>query len=143
MPMGRLLFFAALAGLVVSAAGVVWLAIRHMPGMTPLDLFLIAHPAVKLTVLMNLLILALTAAVIFTRHGTLLLILGLLSAALGVIGGLIGWHAMRVGLYNVDPIPFAVTAPSHAEALAALALGFLGAAIALGARRPAPVPTSR
>lgn len=133
----RLLFVAALAGFVASITGVAWLAVRYMPGITPLDLFLIAHPAVKLTVLMNLLIVAVTAAVIFTRHATLLLILGLLSAAMGMIGALIGWHTIRYSLVNIDPVPFAVTAPSHAEALAALALGFLGAAIAFGARRPA------
>lgn len=134
----------AVMGFIASTGACAWLLATymtpHVPGFSPVQLFLyadiIAKLMMSLIVLLLLPILGLGIAALATGRGQFavpLSILALASMAFGLLGTLWTVTMIQQGVAAVGPVSFEVTAPGYAEATLSSALGFFGAVLALGA----------
>ena len=141
--MQRLPTLLAWLATVAAFAGAQLILMRFVPGQGLPDAFGDAASTTKLLMLASLL--ALAAALLFSALGAsgarrgrpvretrrVLWIVAALGVALGLLGLL--WTELNISLAaaQVGGVRFEVAAPGHAEALLALALGLLAAAVAL------------
>ncbi len=126
------LLILAIVGFLVASAGWVYLLVVYASGLTLLDL-LSGSPAVIKFFLVTGLVLMVTG--LFSGlSGVRSLALSVASLAVGVavLGALYGELNVRIAMQAVGGVPFAITAPSRAEILFVLSIGFLGAVAALG-----------
>ena len=133
---------AATAGFLATAGACVWLLTTYMAGYGPGMLFLEADILLKLSMMICLLLwlpIAGLGVVSLLAPGRaisgLLVVAGVGSALLGLTAGAYGLVRIQMALNAVGPVRFAVTAPAHAEAALAAAVGLAGAmaAFAFGA----------
>lgn len=117
--------------LAIAALTLTWLFVAHLPGMTPLDLFLDASVLLKL-IQMALVLAGLLAIIGGVTGMRFLALLGSgLAVGLGLIGLAYSEMIIQQAMAAVGPVGFAVTAPSHAEGLQCLVMGLVISTTAL------------